>query len=344
MNEYWKGKLNDGAITCYDLILSGLQKRIETIDCKGASQEDISDAYFAVYKDHPELFYMSNSPFISRRETKLVGLFSNSSVSTSVRATNIYDNRTIEKCRNEIDKIVKSLSKNQSEFDLVLQCLEYVVLNTEYKIDNQLNQNAAAALCYHMAQCSGISKAVKLLLDRMNVFCIIIEGQASGNSNQMEPHAWNIVQVNGVYYHIDATYMLGANMSKQIPLFRKFIFYDDATISKTHLWDTQSVPVCRDSSIYPTLNQKRNFTGYTRPASPNTVFNSLYELKVRLKKMVADNESRLEFRVNIQVTDNQELRRLLISSCDMAFGRDKGITYYINIADNKDVTLTVLRR
>ena len=33
-----------------------------------------------------------------------------------------------------------------------------------------------------------------------------------------------------------------------------------------------------------------------------------------------------------------------MNSFTQIFGRDKEITYYINVADNKDVTLTVLRR
>ena len=166
MVEYWKGKLNAAARSCYERILAGLRKYQESIECNGMDQRDIFDAYFAVYNDHPEIFYMSNAPRINQQEVKSIGLFSTTNLYATLVASNIYDRRTIERCDQQIKKIVSIFDKNMNDFDLVLRCIEYIVLNTEYKIDNQLNQNAAAALCYHRAQCSGISKAVKISIKK----------------------------------------------------------------------------------------------------------------------------------------------------------------------------------
>ena len=87
-------------------------------------------------------------PYITQKETKLVGLFSSSSLSTSLRSTNVYDKRTINRCNLEIEKIIAKLTCKGSDLDIVLQCLDYIVLNTKYEVDNRLNQNAESVLCF----------------------------------------------------------------------------------------------------------------------------------------------------------------------------------------------------
>lgn len=89
------------------------------------------------------------------------------------------------------------------------------------------------------AVCEGIAKAVKLLLNTVNINCIVVTGQA-----RLEPdggHAWNIVRINSNAYHLDATWDI-ANST------RSSICYDyfnlpDTSISKDHS-EYDGVPLC----------------------------------------------------------------------------------------------------
>ena len=162
-----------------------------------------------------------------------------------------------------------------------------------------------------------------------------------GNAKTQEPHAWNIVQVNGQFYHIDATYMLGANMGKHLPLYRKFIFYDDIAMSKTHNWDRTKVPACQDGGRYQTLNLRRFFPKREVNKEVLQSFKSLYEFKTAVRKMVSDGLGRMRFVMDIPVSTEGELRRLLENSCNMVFDQMNNISYFISIADNREVTLIV---
>ena len=344
MREYWKEQLNNSAADCYELIVIGLQALRETIDCRCAKPDEISDAYFAVYRDHPEFFYMNSSPFIAQEQTSIFGLFGSSNISTSIRTTNLYNKRTIDRCNDEINQIFKNISVTGSEFDIVLRCLETIVLNTEYEIDNQMNQNAASALCFHKAQCSGIAKAVKLLLDKFNIFCIVVEGQAASDADVMEPHAWNMVRVNNQYYHVDATYMLGANIDKHLPLDMKYVFYDDIKISKTHVWDHKSIPKCIDATVHRKLeNNSYAQSEKIDNSLPINSYGSLYELRIALQEMITNHKSQIRFVVNIATGGTDELRRLITNSCESVFKKYPGTKYYVNITDGKEATVSVNR-
>ena len=362
MKQYWKGKLHSEAAACYDLIVNGVKARQERIDCRETTPNDVQKAYFAVYQDHPELFYMGHACQVSQRGVQVA--FVPLRLSSCLQIQNVYDNKTIDRCRAEINKILSGFSRDRSDKDLVLQCMDYLVMHTDYEINNETNQNAAAALCFHKAQCSGISRALQLMLQHLQIPCIIVEGEAVDEKGQRGPHAWNIVGIDGKYYHVDATFMLGANMMKIQPLRRLYAFYDDKKMAETHTWNRVEVPACTDASIYPTLTGLRGILGNSglgnlfgekglfgggsifgsgsKKTPPAKCFNSLYELKMAMREMITNRETILSFQMNIQVNDVQELQRLVKNACDSVMKTSGvGMSCRIQIANNQEITLTV---
>ena len=77
----------------------------------------------------------------------------------------------------------------------------YIIDNTDYVVSDD-DQSIAGTFWKKQAVCAGYAGAVQYLLERLNVPCIYVEGDAA-NSDQ--GHAWNIVQLNGQYYYVDAT-------------------------------------------------------------------------------------------------------------------------------------------
>ncbi len=53
------------------------------------------------------------------------------------------------------------------------------------------------------AVCEGYAKAFKVLMDQLNIPCVLISGTA--NSNNI-PHMWNAVSINGKWYMMDVTW------------------------------------------------------------------------------------------------------------------------------------------
>ena len=249
INEYWRSQLDVQAKRCYDILLEGAKKRQDRISCGQTRAKAASDAYFALIEDHPELFYLANEYASEYFKLGIPGI---GLEDVTVDMIYLYSSPQIMKARKRIDEHISELKKRTADMDdrqKVIETVEYVVAQTTYEIDNEYNQNAAAALYFGYAQCSGISKAVKLLLDSIDVPCIIALGEAYDDNDKLVGHAWCVVSIDGRYYHIDPTYMLGSNPHKSTPLTRCWLFYDDATLSKTHVWDRSKLPACTDASL-----------------------------------------------------------------------------------------------
>lgn len=67
------------------------------------------------------------------------------------------------------------------------------------------------------AVCQGIACAFKLLCDQVDIPSLVVIGTIAANQ---ERHAWNIVRIDGQFYHVDCTWMLRNSINQQIPFAR----------------------------------------------------------------------------------------------------------------------------
>ena len=72
-----------------------------------------------------------------------------------------------------------------------------------------------------------MQKAASISLQQLGIYCIYVTGQTTDPNGGVADHAWNIVQCNGQYYYVDATWgdpiFLGEDNGYQIP---NLIAYD----------------------------------------------------------------------------------------------------------------------
>ncbi|ACU78645.1 putative liporotein [synthetic Mycoplasma mycoides JCVI-syn1.0] len=87
----------------------------------------------------------------------------------------------------------------------------YEWITKEVKYDYNLtdgpmlkNQNAHSALVKKYTVCTGYAKGLKLILDELDIPCRFMEGESSRETRSTK-HAWNLVQLDNEWYHIDAT-------------------------------------------------------------------------------------------------------------------------------------------
>nr|WP_258176930.1 transglutaminase domain-containing protein [Mycoplasma leachii] len=66
------------------------------------------------------------------------------------------------------------------------------------------NQNAHSALVKLKTVCTGYAKGLKLILEELGIPCKFIEGQ-SKREEFAAKHAWNLVQIDNEWYHVDPT-------------------------------------------------------------------------------------------------------------------------------------------
>ena len=334
INEYWRSLLDKHGEECYKTLLEGAKVRKDRIYCGWTKHKEATDAYFALIEDHPELFYLAND-YRSEYYTSNHPMTQLEDV--TVDMIYIYSSPQIRKAQTAIDGHISALrtkTVGMDDREKVIATVEYIVGVTTYEIDNEYNQNAAAALYYGYAQCSGISKATKLLLDAINVKCCTVHGEAIDAEGKKVAHEWCIVTVGGKNYHIDPTFMLGYNPEKRLPYLRAWLFYDDGTLSKTHTWDRSKYPVCSDSSLlindtqvspmraledaFKSLsNRFGNMNVNQNPIISGPSFSNLREFREFLKKSMIEGKNDVSCRLDIKTSSNDVLVRYIKSAVDM---------------------------
>ena len=301
--EHWKSTLNAGCRTLYERMYYSFKTFKQEVPCGNADMKSITSTYEAVYNDHPELFYLSSAPRISQ----CIGLSGKSDKTICVDF--IFTKSEIKAYQTELKALYSSLKSqmlNLSDKDREKVICDYIVENTTYEINNKYNQNAATVLFKNKGQCSGIAKATKLLLDLFNIESIVLTGEIVDHAtNSIGSHAWNIVKIDNVYYHLDVTSIIGCNMSKDKPFTYLYYNYSDSQIENDHKWDRSSVPCCTSSN----------------PDNDAVEICSLYELRKLLATTDFSKTSSLEFYSKIPCSSTDVLLNHILSTVKSVLGQ-----------------------
>lgn len=79
---------------------------------------------------------------------------------------------------------------------------DYITGNCTYDAEHPNAGSMYGCLVQGYAKCDGISLSVKWLLEQMGFICLCIAGDPADGG---EGHAWNVVELDGVFYDMDVT-------------------------------------------------------------------------------------------------------------------------------------------
>ena len=122
---------------------------------------------------------------------------------------------------------------------LALECAECLYgLLTESA--GSFGDTAYGAILLHGADDKGVALAYKALCDALGIECIVVRGNIGDMG--AEEHYWNILGLEGAYYHADVS-AFGGDRSAAFLL-------DDAGLWGVYLWDAAAYPACTGSLRY----------------------------------------------------------------------------------------------
>lgn len=171
-------------------------EKADLSDC-GLVKSDIEKMYWAFDYDNPQFFWMGNGYTYSFYSSGAVISLSITYGRTASQASAVQ--KEFDKAANEI--ILKAM-KYSSTADRVKVIHDEIVNRTEYLVKGGVYiSEADGPLVYGKALCEGYSKAFAYLCQKIGVECICVGGY--GNS---ESHMWNMVKVDGKWYHMDVTW------------------------------------------------------------------------------------------------------------------------------------------
>lgn len=152
------------------------------------------------------------------------------------------------KCNRQLH-IILSKVYGMSEIDSVRKIHDILARNIlYYDDDDALLHTIVAPLLYKKAVCEGYARVFKLLLDNLNIPCIVLSGRGFNESLiESDNHMWNMVRIGFNWYHVDVTY----DSSLTVFGFMRYDYFmvDDTTIMVDHYFDRRKFPKADDMSI-----------------------------------------------------------------------------------------------
>lgn len=103
-----------------------------------------------------------------------------------------------------------------SNYTKELKLHDYICQNISYRDEGDISHSIVGPLIYNYGVCDGISKTTKLLLQLLGIQSYVITGTAKDrHTGKSEAHAWNVVQIDDSWYHLDVTFDKTISVIKQ---------------------------------------------------------------------------------------------------------------------------------
>ncbi len=190
----------------------------------------------------------------------------------------------IRKKRDEI--ILHNIRSDMSDYEKVKTIHDYIIDITKYDRrylnDEEVpdeSHSVYGVLNEGVALCGGYAKTMKYLLDAVDIECIVVIGKT-----KYDNHAWNIIKIDGYYYHIDATWDDPVTADGSDVLSYDYFNLKDEDIEKTHSWNRADYPQCN--------SDKHNYYYYN-----GLVVNSYNDFYNRIEKSLLNKNKVFQIKV-----------------------------------------------
>ncbi len=173
-----------------------------TVKKQKLTENQIRMAVLAFRNDNPQIFWIANRYSYSVGSDTVVKLYSHIPANQC--------NVLIKKLNSVISKIISAVPAGLSELDREIYIFNIIAKKCSYDdtaVSNTklwLPHTAAGTLVDGKAVCEGYSRAMQLLSSYCGLECQPVNGQGNGAA-----HMWNLIQIDGSWYHFDPTWSDG---------------------------------------------------------------------------------------------------------------------------------------
>jgi len=263
--SYYYQQLNKEQQRAYYAMKAGLTSLAPSFPVPRLSGKELADIYFCLRLDCPEIFYSVKYSYRYYPDSENVEMI----------PEYLFPKKQIQEHQKAMESRVKKLARQAeklTEREKLLYIHDFVCRNVYYdKLKKPYSHEIIGALGQGVAVCEGIAKAVKILCDALGIWCIIALSEANPEKAIKYRHAWNVVRISGVYYHLDATFdntlSRGSANASERDTQDAFIRYDyfmlnDTQIFRDHEPVIWKIPLCSDGEHMYYREKKLSFTKY----------------------------------------------------------------------------------
>ena len=252
MEKYYYNLLNKQQQSAYHAMKTGLESLAPSFAVPRLEGKELADIFFKVRLDNPEIFYAESYKY----------RYYDDSTSIEFVPQYMFDKSKIQEhqkaMKARVEKLANPMMK-ASEIDKLKFIHDFICENVRYdKLKKSYSHEIIGPLGHGVGVCEGIAKSVKILCDKLGIWCII---PISGNNPEKGikyRHAWNIVKIDGKHYHIDVTF--DNSLNKMGEMRYDYFRLSDKQIFNDHEPILYKMPVCEDGEHFYYKDKKLSFT------------------------------------------------------------------------------------
>lgn len=240
---------------------------------------------------------------VQKRAIYASGHLKSTSISTDTAGNikfkiNYLTNKTQEAAvQKKVDQVLKSIiTPSMTTFQKVKAVNDYIVSNAAYGENTKSSPHSAHALLMEgQAVCQGYALLTYKMLSQIGVEVQYVVGVVNGN----EDHAWNLVKVDGKWYHLDTTWNDPLPNRVGTSSYDYFLV-NDSQLKKDHKWVTSDYPAATSTTYSYMQNvhyaQQLNNSLYFSNKADN---NKLYKLDLETTKKTKLVDKRVLYIVGV---------------------------------------------
>ena len=154
---------------------------------------------------------------------------------STVKVTYLTTKEQEEYVNKELTRIVNSIiTNNMSNFDKIKTINKYIIDRYSYD-DSLVSNNAYSALTTGKATCQGYAMTAYKMLNLAGIENKIVVGTLDGIA-----HGWNLVKLNGKWYHLDTT-------NDDVVNDKYFLKNDKTLRDNGFVWEANDYPICDEN-------------------------------------------------------------------------------------------------
>lgn len=184
-------------------IISAMENVEESLDVRGfgITTANAGEIISNLVNTNPQIFYIEKWGWSYYSSGEVVELrFTYDDSVENIRTKQKKVDQAVEEALESVD------TSSMTEEEIALAFHDYLAANIAYDYDNLQNSTLPeyaydiyGAFVEKKAVCQGYALAYMYLLQKENISCGIASSQAAN-------HAWNVIEIDGNWYHADATW------------------------------------------------------------------------------------------------------------------------------------------
>ena len=252
MEPFYYNRMDKERQAVYRAMQQGLLSLADSFQIPRIDGHALSDIFFELRLDHPEIFWVSSFKYRYFADSPNLIFIPEYLFEKS----KIKDHQKAMKAR--VEKLARPAAK-LSELEKEKYIHDFICENIHYdKLKKPYSHEIIGPLTQGVGVCEGIAKAVKLLCDELGIWCIVALSEANPEKGIKYRHAWNVVRIDGTYYHLDATF--DNTLSKDDTIRYDYVNLADKQIFRDHEPVIWKVPACTDNDHFYYREKKVSWT------------------------------------------------------------------------------------